>query len=137
MDTSIILARIMGPMMLVMGASLLVNGRAIRALAKDFLNSHALIYLAGFITLLLGLIVVVFHNVWVAGWPVIITIFGWIMVAAGIARMNMPDRLKKLGGKMISNTEFMTGAAILYIALGAVLTYFGYLAGVQLPGVSQ
>lgn len=137
MDASIILARIMGPMMLIMGASLLLNGKIIRAMAKDFMKSQALIYLAGFITLLLGLVVVVFHNVWVADWPVIVTIFGWIMVAAGIARMNMPGRLKTLGGKMISNNEFMTGAAILYIALGAVLTYFGYLAGAQLPGVSQ
>jgi hypothetical protein len=99
-----------------------------RALAREFLNSRALIYLSGFITLLLGLLVVVFHNVWVAGWPVIVTIFGWIMVAAGIARMTIPDRLTKLGERMIASAPFLTGAAILYLALGALLSFFGYRA---------
>lgn len=128
MDASVTIARIMGPMMLVMGAGLLFNAGAFRALAREFLNSRALIYLSGFITLLLGLLVVVFHNVWVAGWPVIVTIFGWIMVAAGIARMTIPDRLTKLGERMIAYTSFMTGAAVVYLALGALLSFFGYRA---------
>lgn len=128
METSQNFARVMGPMMVIMGASLLLNGKVFRTMAKEFLNGQALIYIAGFITLLLGLIVVAFHNVWVAGWPVIITLLGWVMVAAGIARMNFADRLKTIGSRMLSNNQLMTGAAILYVALGAVLTYFGYLA---------
>lgn len=137
MESSIVLAKIMGPMMLIIGVSLLLNGDTFRAMAKDFMKSPALIYLAGFITLLLGLLVVAFHNEWVADWPVIITVLGWVMIAAGIARMNFPDRLKKIGNRMISSKELMTGAAVLYIALGTVLTYFGWLAGTTLPGVNQ
>lgn len=126
MDVSIVIARIMGPMTLVMGAGLLFNAGAFRALAREFLKNPALIYLSGFITLLLGLLVVVFHNVWVAGWPVLVTVFGWVMVAAGVARMTIPDRLMKIGKRIIENTQVMTGAAIGYIALGAILSFFGY-----------
>lgn len=128
MNTSIVIARIMGPLMLIMGLSLLLNADAFRAMAKDFMKSRALVYLAGFITLLLGLLVVVFHNVWAPGWPVIITVFGWIMVVAGIARMNFYERLRKLGGRMIDNKQVMTGAAVVYIAIGAILSWFGYAA---------
>lgn len=136
MQTSMILARIMGPMMLVMGAGLLFNAATVQTVAKDFLKSPAQIYLAGFITLLLGLLVVTFHNVWVPAWPVIITVLGWVMVAAGIVRMMLADRLKKSGTKLLGNAQLMTGAAILYLALGAALTYFGYLAAIKLPGVT-
>lgn len=128
MNTSIFIASIMAPMMIVMGAGLLLNGAAFRAMAKDFLRSPGLIFLAGFITLLLGLLIVVSHNVWVAGWPVIVTIFGWIMVAAGILRMAVPDRLRAIGERMMDNNALMTGAAILYLAVGLILGWFAFLA---------
>lgn len=128
MDSSVLIARLMAPMMVVMGAGLLFNGTSYRAVASDFLKSTGLIFLAGFTTLLLGLLIVVFHNVWVPGWPVIITIFGWIMVVAGIVRMTWPERLRSLGERMMANNALMTGATILYLVVGIVLGWFGYFA---------
>lgn len=128
MESSVQYAKVMGPLMLIMGLSLAFNRGAITSMAKDFMKSPALIFFAGFMTLLLGILVVAFHNVWVAGWPVLITLFGWIMVAAGIVRMNFAERLKKMGEKMLKNDAIMYGAAILYAVIGAFLTYKGYLA---------
>lgn len=136
METSLSYAKVIGPIMALMGLSLALNRAAFTGMAKEFMKSPALIFLAGFITLLLGLIVVAFHNVWVADWPVIITVLGWVMVASGIVRMNFADRLKKTGEKMLKNDALMIGAALLYIAIGAALTYFGWLAGTTLPGVN-
>lgn len=127
METSLAYAKVIGPMMLILGLSLALNHAAFVKMAKDFMKSPALIFLAGFITLLMGVIVVAFHNVWVAGWPVIVTILGWVMVAAGIVRMNFTDRLKKMGEGMLKNYALMMGAALLYIALGAYLTYVSWL----------
>ena len=77
METSIFLARLLGPSMLVVVAGLIVNRTNYRALVHEFLDSPALIYLAGLLALVAGLAIVLTHNVWVMGWPVIITIFGW------------------------------------------------------------
>ncbi len=77
METSLFLARLMGPAAIVMGAAMLINPVNMREMANDFLEHRGLIFLAGILTLVAGLAIVLTHNVWVAGWPVIITIIGW------------------------------------------------------------
>ena len=47
--------------------------------AKEFLKSRALIYLAGVLTLIPGLALVLVHNVWAVDWRVLITLFGWLL----------------------------------------------------------
>lgn len=128
MNTSILFAKYMGPVMLVAGLSMLVNGKNIDAVFEDFLNSPGLIYLAGVLALLIGLAIVNLHNIWALGWPVIITVFGWICIFAGIFRMGFPTAVKSMGGWMLKNRAFITFSAIFNAALGAFLTYQGYLA---------
>ena len=126
METSQLIARIMGPFMVVSGAAMLANPTALRAMAKDFMNSSALIFIAGTLALLLGLLLVNVHNVWVANWPVIITVYGWIAVAAGIFRMCFPDAVKSIGHRLIDNKGFIMGAAVINVLLGAFLTFKGF-----------
>ena len=54
METSIFLARLLGPTMLVIGLGLLVNRATYRALSLEILDSPALIYLAGLIAFVVG-----------------------------------------------------------------------------------
>ena len=128
METSILYAKFMGPAMLVSGIAMLSNRKNMRAVAEDFLNSPGLIFLAGILALLLGLAIVIFHNVWVAGWPVIITIYGWMALAAGIVRMGFPAIVQKLGRAMMERAWMITIGAAFSIVLGAFLTYMGFLA---------
>lgn len=131
MDVSIFIAKVLGPLFIVMGAGLLTNPAGFRAIGKEFLKSDALIYVAGFLALATGLLIVAAHNVWVEDWPVIITVFGWVSIAAGIARMLFADGIHKTGKKLMKNANFMLGAGILYVAAGAALTWFGWLAQPQ------
>ena len=80
MDTSLFLARLFGPMLVVLAIGLLARQDSWRAMANDFVASRPLLFLSGFLTLLGGLAVVNTHNVWEGGWPVIITILGWLAV---------------------------------------------------------
>ena len=58
MDTSIFLARLLGPSMLVIGLGLLLNRATYRDLSLEVLDNPALIYLAGLIALVAGLAIV-------------------------------------------------------------------------------
>ena len=124
MDTSIFLARLLGPSMLVIGLGLLLNRATYRDLSLEVLDSPALIYLAGLIALVAGLAIVLTHNVWVAGWPVVITIFGWVSLAAGIFRI--VSSVAQLGRRLIDGQGFLIGGIALYLLLGAWLSYAGY-----------
>jgi hypothetical protein len=126
MDTSIFLARLLGPSMLVIGLGLLLNRATYRDLSLEVLDSPALIYLAGLIALVAGLAIVLTHNVWVAGWPVVITIFGWVSLAAGIFRIVFPASVAQLGRRLIDGQGFLIGGIALYLLLGAWLSYAGY-----------
>jgi hypothetical protein len=128
METSILLAKLMGPMLLVLGLFVAFNPAQMRRIGREFLDSDALIFLSGVITLPVGLAIVVTHNVWVADWPVVITLFGWIAIAAGIARIALPGPLKRIGETMLEKASLITVPGVLMAMLGGYLAIQGYLA---------
>jgi hypothetical protein len=123
MDSSIFLARLLGP---TMGSGLLVNRSTYRTLSLEVLDSRALLFIAGLIAFVAGLAIVLTHNVWVAGWPVIITIFGWASVFAGVVRIVFPALVAQVGRRAVDNQGFLLFGIVLYLGLGAWLSYAGY-----------
>ena len=129
MQTSIFLARLIGPVMALAGVSLLVNELAFRKMAQEFLRSPALIFFSGMILMPAGLAIVLSHNVWVLNWPVIITLLGWIAVISGALRVFAPDRALEIGKKAIASKQIITVSAAFWLVIGAVLCYFGFRPG--------
>ena len=128
MDTSLFLARLIGPVLLVVGAAILIDRNNIRALATDFLEHRGLIFLAGVLTLLGGLAIVLTHNVWHGGWAVVITLFGWLLVIGGAFRILFPDSVKALGTTMLASDNYLIGAGAVEALIGAWLCYVGFVA---------
>lgn len=128
MDTSILIAKYIGPVMLVAALAGLLNTKQIMAIFEDFVESPALIFIAGVMTLVMGLTLVIFHNRWVADWTVIITIFGWIGILGGILRMGFPMIAVETGRWMLGRKKMLAVVAVLNLALGTFLTWKGYLA---------
>jgi hypothetical protein len=128
MDTSLFLARLLGPILVVLAIGLLVRQDSWRAMAKDFVTNRPLLFLSGFLTLLGGLALVNTHNVWEGGWPVIITILGWLGVIGGTARMLFPDTVVGVSEKMLGNKTYLTVGGVGEGLLGLWLCYVGYLA---------
>ena len=128
METSLFLARLIGPVLLVVGAAILINRDNIRAMATDFLEHRGLIFLAGVLTLLGGLAIVLTHNVWHGGWAVVITLFGWLSVIGGAFRILFPDSVKSLGATMLASDNYLIGAGVVEVLVGAWLCYAGFVA---------
>jgi hypothetical protein len=124
--TSIFLAKLMGPVMLVAAVSLFAQASTYRAMAREFLRNPALIYLSGLLTMTAGVAIVLNHNVWVANWPVLITLFGWAATLGGAARIAFPDRVRTIGESMLAKPMAMMFGGGLWLAVGALLCYFGY-----------
>ena len=126
MSTSVFLAKLLGPFFAVVGISVLMNADAFRAIVKELLKSPSLIFLTGLITLPAGIAIVLTHNVWVADWPVLVTLIGWLAVISGVARIFAPKDITATGKKVAANKNFpMIGGGI-WLAIGAVLCFFGY-----------
>ena len=126
MATSIFLARLIGPVCLVIGLALLINRAAFRTLADEFLHSPALMFLSGVITLPAGLAIVLTHNVWAGDWRILITILGWLAVVGGALRLLAPQRATAIGRTMLANPSTLHISTGVYLVIGALLSFFGY-----------
>jgi len=122
----------MGPVVLVSAVAALLNTKQTMAIFEDFVKSPALIFIAGVMTLVMGLTLVNFHNRWVADWTVILTIFGWIGIAGGIMRMAFPMAAISTGRWMMGQTKMLVTVGIINALLGGFLTYKGYLSGLNI-----
>jgi hypothetical protein len=126
MQRSVYLAKLIGPICLVIGIGMLINGAVYRTIIGEFLHSYALIYIAGVLGMLGGLALVNAHNEWKAGWPVIITLIGWLALLGGIFRILVPQEAALIGTSMYSQAAMPWISGLIALALGAVLSYFGY-----------
>jgi hypothetical protein len=125
--TSIFLAKLIGPVLLVMGAGMLVNASAFRPIFEEIVRNRALVVIAGLITMPAGLAIVLTHNVWVASWPVLITVIGWLTAISGAFRLLAPQDAIKFGRKMYEQPNGVFIGAAIWAALGAILCFFGYV----------
>lgn len=126
MATSIQIAGLMGPILLVAAIAMLMNAQDIQEMARRFLEDRALVYVSGVLAMLGGLAIVNAHNVWVADWPVIITLFGWAMIIGGATRMALPFAVNMIGSAMTQNPTLIRMSGAVWVLVGAFLTYKGY-----------
>src|SRR5271163_2787194 len=128
MVASIFLARLLGPIFLIVGASILFNPKVFRDIAADVVRSVTLVYLFGLMDFAAGLAIVITHNVWLASWPVLITLIGWLLLIRGTVRVLIPETVMGFAAKVLGNTQFIPVAGVVTGIIGLVLCYFGYVA---------
>jgi hypothetical protein len=128
MQTSIFLARLLGPLLLLTGAGIVLNPKSFRTIAGEVVRSVTLVYLFGFMDLAAGLAIVLTHNVWVASWRVLITLIGWLLLIRGAVRIVAPEIVMGYAAKVIRNKQVIPAAGAVVGVLGLVLCYFGYVA---------
>jgi hypothetical protein len=128
MQTSIFLARLIGPLLLIVGAGMLFNPGVFRTMASEVIRSVTLVYLFGLVDLAVGLAIVLTHNVWLVSWRVLITLLGWIVFIRGAVRVLIPETLMGFAADKIGKKPFVPVAGVVTALIGLVLCYFGYVA---------
>jgi hypothetical protein len=130
MATSRYIARLMGPVGLIIGIGMvmgmLTEGDGYSSLLKEFIASRALIFITGMLALIAGLAIVNAHNLWVRDWRVIVTVLGWLMILRGFMNLVFPITVQTLGDRMIASHAGVLAGAAVTIVLGAILSIMGY-----------
>ena len=127
MEHSIFLAKVLGLYLLIVPAAVLLKRKQFAELAKEFVANPAIVFLSGLFALILGLLMVVSHNVWTADWRAVITFMGWLTLAKGVVRILFPEKLATFAIDP-SSTKW-TFALIVLLGLGIYLTYVGFSGG--------
>ncbi len=126
MTISVFMAKIIGPFCIAAGLGIMFNAKTYQRVIEDFFRNSALIYLGGVFALLFGLLIVLTHNIWVANWTVIITVFGWLALIKGIWLIVLPNTLGKITGFYSRKTGLLVIHSVIMLVLGLYLTIMGY-----------
>jgi len=128
MDTSLLLARVIGPYMLIAGIGLFISRDKYLSLLDELQGQTLLMMVMGAFTLILGLLMVQFHNIWVMDWRVLITLVGWSALIKGAIAMAIPGAMNAIADKYKNNTGLLNIQAALALLFGVFMSYMGYLA---------
>ena len=78
MELSILIAKITAVIYLSAALGAVFNRDYYLRLRDDLFNNAGLTYLTGFTTVIIGFLIVNYHNFWVKDWTVLVTILGWL-----------------------------------------------------------
>jgi hypothetical protein len=126
METSKILSRIIGPVLIIPAIGIFLNFSAYQGLIGEFIRSAALCYLGGFMALLMGLVILQFHNKWEASWSVLITILGWIILIKGLVLVLFPGAVIAWWHALTASPVGLIVSLVISCAVGIFLTVKGY-----------
>jgi uncharacterized protein YjeT (DUF2065 family) len=116
----------LGPVLVIMGLGLLLEGETFRAMAGDFLRSAPLVYFSGLAALAVGLAILNVHSLWTRDWRSLVTLFGWLFVSGGIFRILAPTLVQRAGEAMMAHQRWAMAGAVVTLALGGYLSAMGY-----------
>lgn len=125
MDLSKFLAKVLGPYLIIVSVLILLQGN-FTARLEHLLSNADLLFVTGFFTLILGLLMVVAHNHWQKDWTLIITIISWLTLLKGLSLLVYPEHLIRISQYFIYNKVALYLSAGLDIILGLILSYEGY-----------
>ena len=123
---SFFLAKLLGLYLLIVISAVFINRKNLERIVKDFSSNLALVYVSGFFNLLVGLLVVLSHNIWTNDWRVLITIIGWITFFKGVIRLFAPEKVTSLANKF-NKTYFLNIICVIFFLIGLYLTYKGFV----------
>ena len=89
MDSSLFLAKFWGWYLIIFFLILSLNPKRIKQVFADLKDEKFLIITA-FIAIIIGLLNILFHNIWELSWKLIITFIGWIALCIGLSLFMFP-----------------------------------------------
>lgn len=125
MELSILVAKIFALYMLAVGVGVLSGKMNVYKMLKSFEDSQGLTLIAGLFSIIIGAILIQYHNIWVKDWTVLITLAGWTTLLKGVLIIACPQSLFYFKG-MYKNIKPSLG--LLPIIISLLIGYFLFVA---------
>jgi hypothetical protein len=126
MELSVLIAKIISVVYLAAALGAAFSRDHYRRLIDDLFKNAALTYFMGFTAVILGFLMVNYHNIWVKDWTVLVTILGWLALMKGVLIMAFPRFVQRYSKPMFEGhgLRFFPFVAAF---LGLLFGYFGFV----------
>lgn len=112
--------------MLVAGVSGLLYPARMKRAMDEITKSTLLPYLDGALALVVGLLIVLTHNVWTDLTSGLVSLFGWVALVEGFAMLLLPEDTLKGLMRSLSGKSVATVVSIAAVVIGGYLLYVGF-----------
>ena len=126
MNSSDFLAKFWGWYLIIFFLILSFNPKRIKQIFND-LNDEKFLITTSFVAIIVGLLNILFHNIWEPSWKLIITLIGWVSLGIGLALFILPKYtvaiLKFINIKLVQviyTLLFFTGLYLLNVVYGII-----------------
>lgn len=126
MEISIFLAKVIGLYLIIVSLFMLLRYQVFTDLLREAIKQPGVMFLSAIETIMIGLLLVVGHNIWLWGWPVVITILAWIILIKGIFRLFFPAAAERSGNWWLDHPAYLYVSAVITLIVGIYLTYNGF-----------
>lgn len=125
MCISLFYAQVIGLWLFLLALAMIVHQPRFKKTVLDTLGNSMFITFSGLIALGIGLVIVVSHNIWVASWPVVVTLYGWFLIFQGVMRIFWPEALIRMMKDLLAKSGF-TIMSWVWLVVGAYLIWAGF-----------
>src|SRR4030095_6817057 len=108
------LAKLIGPTICAMTISEIINFHIWAT------NIPPVTFLNGILLFIAGISILRDHNLWMRGWPVVVTLVGWFGILGGLFRILFPE------AKQAPENTASYGVIFFLLAVGIFLTFKAY-----------
>lgn len=115
--------------MILTGLSALVKRKTLMQAIKNMAKDTHVVFLIAAFEIVLGLILVLSHNIWDGTWHVVITVVAWLVLIEGAFYLFVKQSIIEKLLKWFARADwFYTLISLIVVVLGIYLTYLGFFA---------
>jgi uncharacterized membrane protein len=117
-------AQVIGIYLVLICLSMLIHPERFKKIMDVIVSHPASLFICGVTNIIFGLVVLIPHNIWVASWPILITIIGWLAFLKGVVTLFFPEKYSKIVGKMFKKPGYHIWTWI-WLLIGIYLVWMG------------
>lgn len=122
-------ARVLGPFVTLATLIIAIRLPDLTGLLGGLFDNAVLPWMLGAAMLVMGLVVIAFHQYWYSVTAVLISLFGWFVALRGLAMMAIPSAIDSGANATVTNPGLLVAARVFFLlltAMGLWLTYVGW-----------
>lgn len=123
---TILLATFFGWYFVITSLFVLFKREYLKSVTIEVMKQRGLFFVLATFTFALGLFMVVSHNLWVMGWPIMVTLFSWVILVSGLFQLFLPDIANRMGLIFFSYPALTMVLSAIYMLTGLFLLYHVY-----------
>ncbi|MBU1445853.1 hypothetical protein KKD70_01155 [Patescibacteria group bacterium] len=122
MDLSVLVAKIYGTVAIALGLGMLFNAEYYKETFRSIFKDKTYLFFGGIAALVIGLLIILHHNIWEASWAVLITIIGWIALIKGFLLLVFPQ-MTVIFEPLFTKKTFIVITGLILFLFGLLLCY--------------